>query len=126
MTIRYLEGEHLEIARGVTRAAEVQLKPLQGNFKRVKSQRDSSKPTMEKQQTQIRQFQALAFEGMEGDSWASGDDSTVCRMTWRTCTVASRTGQRSMPLGTPAVSLACRSVVQKRIPLRPFSRNCQI
>ena len=32
---------------------------------------------MKSQEAQIRQVQALAFVGIEGDSWAAGDDGTV-------------------------------------------------
>lgn len=45
--------------------------------KAVESERDSMSLSMKKQEAQIRQVQALAFEGIGGDSWAAGDDNTA-------------------------------------------------
>jgi hypothetical protein len=43
----------------------------------IQSERDSMSVSIKKQEAQIRQVQALAFEGIGGDSWAAGDEGTV-------------------------------------------------
>ncbi|KAH6612881.1 hypothetical protein B0J18DRAFT_70204 [Chaetomium sp. MPI-SDFR-AT-0129] len=43
----------------------------------IQSERDSLSVGIKKQEAQIRQVRALAFEGIGGDSWAAGDDGTA-------------------------------------------------
>ncbi|KAK3897931.1 hypothetical protein C8A05DRAFT_38489, partial [Staphylotrichum tortipilum] len=43
----------------------------------IESERDTMSASIQKQEAQIRQVQALAFGSIGGDSWAAGDDGTV-------------------------------------------------
>lgn len=50
---------------------------LAQTVKEMETERDNMSLGVKKQEAQIRQVQALAFEGIGGDSWAAGDDSTA-------------------------------------------------
>jgi hypothetical protein len=50
---------------------------LRRTVRSMESERDNVNLNIQKQEAQIRQVQALAFEGIGNDSWAAGDDGTV-------------------------------------------------
>jgi hypothetical protein len=50
---------------------------LAQTVREMQAERDNMSLGVKKQEAQIRQVQALAFEGIGGDSWAAGDDSTA-------------------------------------------------
>jgi hypothetical protein len=50
---------------------------LAQTVREIQVERDNMSLGVKKQEAQIRQVQALAFEGIGGDSWAAGDDSTA-------------------------------------------------
>jgi hypothetical protein len=50
---------------------------LRETIKEIESERESLSHSVKKLDAHIRQVQSLAFEGIGGDSWAAGDDSTA-------------------------------------------------
>ena len=50
---------------------------LAQTVKEMETERNNMSLGVKRQEAQIRQVQALAFEGIGGDSWAAGDDSTA-------------------------------------------------
>jgi hypothetical protein len=74
--VREAQG-HVEESRRVARVEQDANHRLRQTIKAMESERDSVSLSIKKQETQIRQVQALAFEGIAGDSWAAGDDGTV-------------------------------------------------
>ena len=64
-------------ASRVIRAEQETNRRLRRTVKSMESERDNVNVNIKKQEAQIRQVQALAFEGFGSDSWAAGDDGTV-------------------------------------------------
>ncbi|KXX73245.1 hypothetical protein MMYC01_210030 [Madurella mycetomatis] len=64
-------------AQNTIRAGQVMIQQLQQKILSLESRHKRMNLTIKEQEAQIRQVQTLAFERIDGDSWAAGDDSTV-------------------------------------------------
>lgn len=68
-------GQHRHYQSRLQRAVEEH----RGESLSLRSQLNSSKRNEQQLESHIREFQVRAFDNMNGDTWTSGDDGTVCR-----------------------------------------------